>query len=46
MAKARSAEKPQPLVAPVMSVVLGDMLGFCRVALLGLKGIKCLKDDV
>ena len=40
------AKKPKPLVAPVMSVVLGDMLGFCQVALLGLKCIKCLEDDV
>ena len=29
-----------------MSALLGDVLGFCRVALLGLKGIKRLKDDV
>lgn len=35
-----------PPLALVMSIVLGDMLGFCQVTLLGLKGIKGLKDDI
>ena len=34
------------LLAHVMIAVLGDILGIYQVALLGLKGIKCLKDDV
>ena len=34
------------LFAPVMSIVLGDMLGIDHVCLLGLEGVKSLEDDV
>ena len=35
-----------PLCAPVMSIVLGNMLRLDQVILLSLKGIKGLKDDI
>ena len=34
-----------PLLAPVISIVRGDMLGLCELAMLGLVGIKCLEDE-
>ena len=46
MAAARRIEKPVPLFAPEMSIVLGDMLGLDQVDLLGLEGIKSLEDDI
>lgn len=39
-------EKGMPLFAPVMSIVLGNMLGLDGTGLLGLEGVKCLEDDV
>ena len=46
MAKAWNTEKSVPLLAFVMSIVLGDVMGFHQVPLLSLEGVKCLEDDV
>ena len=46
MTKAWRVDKPMPLLATVTSILLGNMLRLDQVALLGLKGIKGLKDNV
>ena len=38
-------DKPMPLFATVTSIFLGSMLSLDQVALLGLEGIKGLKDN-
>ena len=46
MADAWRIEKPVPLLAPVMSMFLSDMLGLDQVVLLGLEGVISLEDDI